>query len=223
MKKYSSDWKIFFGVACVLFLVLIYLFMVLAKGISQQKVFVFDQKLIGWTERIMHPVLTILVKGITEAGDVWWLSIGTLLVSFYWLYRKQYGNLLLVTVGMVGASLMIPALKNTYERVRPDENPLVYASGYSFPSGHSMGSIIFYGLLLYFVLKSGLRPRIKGIVGTGLCLMVLLIGWSRIYLGVHYPTDIVAGFIAGTIWITLCMAFREVFLVWGSRRKQHES
>lgn len=97
-------------------------------------------------------------------------------------------------------------IKNLIQRARPSWEHWVVESGYSFPSGHSMASIAFYGMLGYLLWlhrKERGRPAAYILVLTGL--LILAIGLSRIYLGVHYATDVIAGFCAGGVWLTTCI------------------
>ncbi|RIW35145.1 PAP2 family protein [Bacillus salacetis] len=92
-------------------------------------------------------------------------------------------------------------LKEYFKRQRPDIEALVEQGGYSFPSGHSMGSFILYGALAFAVFRLYDHRWSKFIGAAALLLLVLLIGLSRIYLGVHYPSDILGGFSAGGVWL----------------------
>ena len=105
----------------------------------------------------------------------------------------------------------LQVLKRIFERVRPDIFPVIAESGYSFPSGHAMGAICFYGILAYFA-GLGLRskPLRWGLMAAA-GIYILLIGLSRVYLGVHYPTDILAGYAAGATWLFFCITLHRIF------------
>ncbi|TYR76673.1 phosphatase PAP2 family protein [Rossellomorea vietnamensis] len=92
-------------------------------------------------------------------------------------------------------------LKAYFKRERPDIEALVEQGGYSFPSGHSMGSFVLYGTLAFAVFRLYDHTWSKILGAAALMLLVLLIGLSRIYLGVHYPSDILGGFSAGGVWL----------------------
>jgi len=91
-------------------------------------------------------------------------------------------------------------LKHLFERARPEAFQIVAESGFSFPSGHAMVSLCFYGIVAFLIVrKRSLQWRIAGaVVAT---LLIVGIGVSRIYLGVHYPSDVVAGYAAGATWL----------------------
>ena len=100
------------------------------------------------------------------------------------------------------SSILNPVLKNIFDRERPTLLRLIDITGFSFPSGHAMGSTAFFGSVM-FIINRKMSGADKGII-IGLCaLMILMVSISRVYLGVHYPTDIVAGIIGGVFCIVL--------------------
>ncbi|MED2972647.1 phosphatase PAP2 family protein [Fictibacillus sp. B-59209] len=88
-------------------------------------------------------------------------------------------------------------LKGIYERKRPSLHRLVDIGGYSFPSGHAMISIGFFGLLFYLLVRQAKHSWVRHLLTVGGCVYIVLVGLSRVYLGVHYPSDVLAGFLAG--------------------------
>lgn len=94
-------------------------------------------------------------------------------------------------------------LKFIIQRPRPDGFRLVDVSGYSFPSGHSMVAMAFFGLLIWLVWNYELDARKRKLICAGLAIVIVLMGISRIYLGVHYATDVLAGFCVSLIWLAL--------------------
>jgi membrane-associated phospholipid phosphatase len=114
-------------------------------------------------------------------------------------------------IAIVGVGLINEFLKNTFQRVRPQlPNPWITATGWSFPSGHAMGSLVVYGMLAYSIgsLVTSRALRVC-LVFVTICL-VIAIGFSRIYLGVHYFSDVIAGYLAATFWSALCISGNEV-------------
>lgn len=201
------------GVAA-LFLVI---FTELAEEVMENEMRRFDGSIIGYFKAIDHPYLDTAMILITELGSVWFLtalSIVTVLVL--WVkYKDKWGILFfLVAVGIGG--LLTRMLKGLYERGRPSINPEIDAVGYSFPSGHSMGSLIFYGFIMYLVMRGKGSVAFKRLSIVLMGILVLLIGSSRVYLGAHFPSDVLAGYIAGTIWLILCLVALE-WIQWQSR------
>ena len=106
-------------------------------------------------------------------------------------------------------------LKNLFGRPRPDVPLIFKADGLSFPSGHALFSITFYGLMIYFIYKAVQRPWLKWTLISILSLLVFIIGFSRVYLRVHYATDVIAGFCVGFLWL--------VFAIWMLNRMEKYS
>ena len=108
------------------------------------------------------------------------------------MQNKKIGICIYANLFLSGALNQI--LKRIVQRPRPTEFRLIDESGYSFPSGHSMAAMSFYGFLIYITFNSNLNSKYKWGITIILSLLILLIGISRIYLGVHYASDVIAGF-----------------------------
>lgn len=141
-------------------------------------------------------------KGITEFGSFnFSLIVALTFVCYYGLFRRLFVEVYLVAISFIGMWVINYCLKMLLRRERPELEQLMAAHGYSFPSGHSMIAAGFYGVILVLNIRalkdrgwSGSTPAVLGI------LFILLLGYSRIYLGVHYPSDVVTGLLAGGIW-----------------------
>lgn len=108
------------------------------------------------------------------------------------------------TLNLLGAALLNQALKALIQRPRPDVAlRLVDVGGYSFPSGHSMAAMAFFGLLIWLIWHSVENPRRRALLIAAFASVIALIGFSRIYLGVHYFTDVMAGFAISLVWLAL--------------------
>ncbi|TBW90527.1 phosphatase PAP2 family protein [Staphylococcus hominis] len=147
-------------------------------------------------------ITTSIMLGVTKIGEVWaMVALSLLLVAYLMLKRFKIETLFFVIV-MSLSSTLNPLLKNIFDRERPTLLRLIDISGFSFPSGHAMGSTSFFGSALYVINRHD--PGISKGVLIGLCaLFILLISTSRVYLGVHYPTDIIAGIIGGVFCLLL--------------------
>ena len=122
--------------------------------------------------------------------------------------RKRLALAWLLT--LVGSGLAIEALKDVFERPRPVwDQPFALEESFSYPSGHSSGSTVGYGMLTYCVGLRWKEWRRRLGLGIGLAAWVLLIGFSRIYLGVHYLSDVLAGYALGLAWLALCIVVIE--------------
>ena len=118
-----------------------------------------------------------------------------------------------------GSVVLILLLKVLFARPRPYfEQPLLLETYYSFPSGHAMEAVVLHGMLAYFAVLALRTWRARAAVVFGTSLLVLLIGFSRRYLGVHYLGDVVAGFAAGGVWLSTCITATE-FIRRGAQRQ----
>ena len=144
-------------------------------------------------------------REITALGSGAVLSLMTLLVVGYLLIERLYASAVLVMVSVGGGTLLTAGLKGFFERDRPDVVPhLTDALFKSYPSGHSMMSSVVYLTLAVLLARTMRRRRVKIYFVSAALFLSFLVGLSRVYLGVHYPTDVVAGWAGGTAWAVLC-------------------
>ncbi len=132
--------------------------------------------------------------------------------------RHQYREALMLLLTSGGAWLLNTVLKSHFMRPRPELEFWTHASGYSFPSGHATIAAAMYGML-FFIWARYRRQNHQSMVPAILCgiLLIILIGVTRVYLGVHYPTDIIAGFASGFLWLITCA---YALSLWQKRRPQ---
>ena len=161
--------------------------------------------------KLLGPDWLVEVGHITALGGIAVLSLLTLTVTgFLWL-RRQYGAMWLVLAATLGGLTVTTLLKNSFDRPRPALVPhlsLVYTS--SFPSGHSMLSATVFltlGALLGRVVR---QRRLRAYFLIVALTLTFLVGASRVYLGVHYPTDVLAGWAAGLAWAIICWLIARV-------------
>ena len=154
----------------------------------------FDSTIQTWVRGGLPAGLTRFFKTITILGNTPVQAI-IAIVAVIWLYLRQYkAEAIFVGASGLLASILIVSLKYIYQRQRPSITHLVHASGYSFPSGHSLGTFMILGaiaiVLAQRLAKKESKIAVYGITG----LLIFLVGLSRIYVGVHYLTDVLAGF-----------------------------
>lgn len=139
-----------------------------------------------------------IVRIVTNmGGEV--VLIGLTLILLIVIKDKNIGKIICLNLAL--STILNYILKSIIRRPRPTQNRLIDISGYSFPSGHSMISFAFYGLLIYLIYKYIKNKYIKYFSIIALSLLILCIGISRIYLGVHYTTDVLGGYLIGIIYI----------------------
>jgi undecaprenyl-diphosphatase len=131
------------------------------------------------------------------------LSALLIAVAIALVVRRDFRRLTTLLITAVGGGLLNAGLKEVFHRARPAFATEFRARSWSFPSGHAMDSLIGYGLLAWWLAQR--YPRARRWIFAGTAGLVLLIGYARVYLGVHYVSDVVAGFCAGTIWLTVCV------------------
>ncbi len=154
--------------------------------------------------------LQLVMRDITAMGGATVVTLITLIVSIFLLLKKKYFTLLLVILATVGGAILGLVLKEIFARQRPDiAFRLMKENSLSFPSGHSMMSAIVYLSLGALLARMEDERIIKVYIISVAMFLSLIIGLSRIYLGVHYPTDVLAGWVIGTVWASFCW-----FIVW---------
>jgi len=144
-------------------------------------------------------------RDLTALGGVAVLSLTTAFVAGYLLIVRKYHAMWLVLAATLGGLLISTLLKHLIDRARPDLVPHlshVYTS--SFPSGHSMLSAVVYLTLGALLTRLASERRVKLYFLAAALLLTFLVGVSRVYMGVHYPTDVLAGWTAGLVWALLC-------------------
>lgn len=195
---------------CLLFICLV-IFVVILENIFDAEIVTFDTSIYNAIILSKTNAVTSVLKIITQFGSAEFLILITIL-SFVVVKNKKIPICIALNLASIGALNQI--LKMIVQRPRPEGFRLIEETGYSFPSGHSMASMAFYGLIIYFVFKYVKNKNAKIIICTILSLLVLLIGISRIYLGVHYASDVIAGFVLSiaylVVYITIVLKLIEI-------------
>src|SRR5882672_7512155 len=161
----------------------------------------FDEFVRNAVHRHAAPEITWLMQGFSFLGSVAVVTTLCVLAIAVFLYFRQARTAALLATTMIGMAVLDITLKLAFHRPRP----LAYfgptPTTYSFPSGHAMGSVCFYGVLAAILAARASGRRAKWCIWMGAVLLIGLIGYSRIYLGVHYPSDVIAGYCAGAEWV----------------------
>ncbi|MEP7015871.1 MAG: phosphatase PAP2 family protein [Verrucomicrobiota bacterium] len=177
-----------------------------------------DQRIAVWFNQHATSAITEIARAISFLGSVGWVAAVSGGVALFFVWRRGWLNLSLVALTMLGGSTLNLVLKHFFHRNRPVlENPIVTLSSYGFPSGHTMGATLLYGLLALFAWRTLRHPTARLTCIFGACLFILLIGFTRIYLGAHYLSDVLGALAAGILWLTFCWTAVETL------RRQHKS
>lgn len=193
-------------IALVVFVGALNLFVELTDELLEKGLEIYDNAITEYVISFRTPALNTFFKIITDLGDFYAYLVGTIIVGIYLFVKFRNWKYPLQLVGIIILSALSNVmLKRFIDRARPSIEHLVSAEGLSYPSGHSMSAMAFYGFLIYLSFHIKMPKWLRGLLCFFFVLLILLIGLSRIYLGVHFPTDVAGGFIAGMIWLAFCI------------------
>ncbi len=181
----------------------------LCQEIWQKESWSLDTKILVTIHQWASPALDRIMLSVTSLGDPEFVVIIIVLSMGLLLWQRRFPEIKILILACVGALILNQGMKLIFTRPRPTLWPsLLHETSFGFPSGHAIGSIVLYGLLAYFYATH--RPHhAKGIYACSI-LLIGSIGFSRLYLGVHYPTDIIAGYITGWLWLITCIGLLRI-------------
>jgi membrane-associated phospholipid phosphatase len=172
-----------------------------------------DENMFAWTAQHVSAANTRFMKFISLLGNHRFLIPANFIIIFYFLFRKRKDDAWRVFVVALSSVLFMSLLKRLFQRTRPLEPLVEGITNFSFPSGHAFMSISFYGLIIYFIGRDSKNHSFRNTLFAFIVLLVLLVGFSRIYLRVHYLSDVLAGFAAGIAWLILTVYVCNKFLL----------
>ena len=199
----KEDWKEFIkkNLKWVVLFICLVGFLALAEDVFNKEIMNGD--IIGYkliSTFLISDFVTPIAKFITNFGGAIFLSISTVML-FLLIKNKKIG--LSIISNIVIITVLNQLLKRILQRPRPTEFRIVEETGYSFPSGHSMVSMAFYGYLIYLIYRYIKNKYVKWTLITILSILICLIGISRIYLGVHYTSDVLGGFLLSISYLVV--------------------
>lgn len=192
--------------------ILAFVFLVIGANFNGELIQKFDYFWINMIQGNISEKLTSFMLFITFWGSIKGVALISA-VTVIWLFvsGKRLLSIATALTISIGAGGVNHVLKLYYRRERPSIHPIIHEQGYSFPSGHSMGSMILFGCLVFIFFKVCKKRSLK-LFFTVICIvMILIIGISRIYLGVHYPSDVLGGYTAGAIWLLISIIIFSFF------------
>ena len=163
----------------------------------------FDNTIYNFISSFICNPITHIMKGITFFGSAYAIITLTVLLILFGKDKKYFG------INLVFIFVFNLILKNIICRPRPVDRNLITENGYSFPSGHSMVGLAVYGLLIYYIYKNVKNKLHKCILIICLSLLIIAIGISRIYLGVHFPSDVLGGYLLALGWLIILITIIE--------------
>lgn len=197
--KNKKDWFVK-NSKWIIALVMLIIFIQIIIAISKETILVFDTFCYDKVSLLISDKMTFFVKMITNLGSAFALIVITLLIILFFK-NKKYG--ILTGINLLVVFLFNLVLKFIFARPRPIDINLIEESGYSFPSAHAMVSTAFYGFIIYLILKSNLSKLNKTIYSVLLTILIVFICITRVYLGVHYASDVLGGAIIATLYTIL--------------------
>lgn len=203
-KKYLKKLPLGLILLVVFFAATVFLFSFIAHEILLEKETQADKSVLDFlSARVIRPQLTAFMKGVTYFASATFLQIGFGILVISYLLFKNYKRAIEIAAIGIGGFLVNYFMKLAFHRIRPPHPLIDPLQNYSFPSGHATSGFIFYGLLVYLIWKTSIPKLVKYAAAVMLLSFCLLIGFSRVYLRVHYPSDVIAGFCIGFAWLSL--------------------
>lgn len=202
-----------YGARLALFSVSVILFgAIVLSVIAIEPASTLDATAMAWAHAHAAPWLTNVMLGVTRFGGPSATSVYAFLLAAYFLWRRRFGMALAIAAIVYGGMVLNVVFKYAFERARPAiENPAISLTTYSFPSGHAAASTIFVGLLCVLAFRSGRGQVDKTLAIVAATIWVGMVCASRVYLGLHYVSDVAAGVTEGVAWLALSTLLLERF------------
>jgi undecaprenyl-diphosphatase len=165
-----------------------------------------DHEVAGWFHAHLTRTFVSVLRAFTEFGSSEWIGVVLFLMVLYFVWKRYWPSLVTLVVAVPGGMLLNELVKQLVHRHRPFvDGPFVDWSGYSFASGHTIGATLLYGQLLLFVVPVLKARHWRLLCIFGASALVLLVGFSRIALGAHFLTDVLAAIVFGVLWLAFCL------------------
>ncbi|MEE6450837.1 phosphatase PAP2 family protein [Gottfriedia acidiceleris] len=215
--------KYFLSIAFLISLFSLFGFGLMSLLVSNHSIYHFDNTVINFIQGFESPIMTTFMKLITFLGS----SVFIILLSIsilYFLYKvlDHRSELILFIAALIGSNILCIFLKLFFHRTRPDLHRLIEISGFSFPSGHATNAMTVYGILAFILWRNIRTKSGRSLLIFISLIMILLIGISRIYLGVHFPSDVIAGYFTGGFWISIAIWYYQLYKEKQYERKQYD-
>lgn len=165
----------------------------------------FDLYIYNFIIKFRSDILDSFFKFITKFGNT---NVVFIIAFLFLIIKRNYSSFILSFLALITPTIMF-IIKSIIARDRPNILRIIEIGGYSFPSGHSMISVAIYGYFIYYTFKNVDNLILKYLICSILSLLILLIGISRIYLGVHYPSDVIGGYLISSIILIIIINYSE--------------
>ena len=208
-KKILSEVKLFsleIFVLLGIFIIALSVFIIIARMVFEGRLQNFDNRALAFIAGYVTNINTNVMEGFTFLGTHTFLIPANLLITAWFLFiKKRHWYSIKVPAVALSSLLLMLILKLTFRRDRPLDPLLQAAKGFSFPSGHALMSVTFYGLLILIVWQNIKKAWLRWTLSAFLILLIVAIGLSRVYLRVHYASDVLGGFTVGLVWLLLSL------------------
>lgn len=180
------------------------------KVINSEKIILIDNYIIKLIYQLRVEIIAKIFYFITMLGHPVCISILSLALSLWCFYKKKSIWVISIFISIIGSMLSMALGKHVYHIDRPHQFSWYAESYFTFPSGHATIAVSFYGLLFYYFINNVSSLRYKTLLFLIGCSLIGLIGLSRLYLGVHYLSDVLAGFLLGGVWLIFSISVVEI-------------
>lgn len=187
-------------------------FLVIAEAVlARSAVVTFDNVFARTLHAESSPQWQAVFAVITFLGTGWVLTLATAVIAVVLIQRGRRVEAFAWMAAQAGSGIVNWALKSIYERARPEyADAFLYSSSFAFPSGHAMGTFVFCGLGCYLLLRDGRSWTASGLSVALALSWCIVMAFSRLYLGVHFVSDVIAGLVAGSAWLVVCISAMEI-------------
>ena len=185
-----------------------WLFLTIAWDVeTHAELVLIDARVAAWLHQHASGTVTAVMLGITHLhGEIGLIVLALAFAAILWRKRERFW-LMTLFLAVPGTTLLNQLLKHAYERARPHfDDPMISLESYSFPSGHTAGATAFYMVLAAFLVSRTYDRRARAAIVIGSVVAVLLVAYSRMYLGAHYLSDVVAAAASSTAWLVVCLS-----------------
>lgn len=195
------------------------LFIDIAEDVLKKEGIFIDTAIAQFVYSFRNPVLTTIMRFISFLGAEF-IIFATVFITLFFLCNKHKREATLFFFMISMGFVLNTVIKYLLKIPRPDIDPLYIEKFYGFPSGHAMNSFIFYASLSYFMFHFTHNKKLSVALSCVSGILIILIGFSRIYLGVHYPSDVIAGFIVGFWWLVTTIVMDKTIIFYNLYRNR---
>lgn len=196
-------------VGLIVCLLIIYIVAQISDEVLEQEAFAFDKTILLWIHSFANPTGDRIMHLITSLNNPDFVSVVAAVALIVLLWKRCFAEAKIFIIDCAGGVILSYGLKSVFGKTRPDLwQSAIKEVSYSYPSGHALGSTVLYGFLAY--LFATRFPQLSWLIYLLAAVLIGAVGLSRLYLGVHWPTDIIGGYGIGFLWLTFCITMLKL-------------